>query len=538
MALVAIAACGTATAASAAPQPDPVRLVVTLHGSVPTRAQLQATVRSIEVDSVEALGHGLAAVTVSTRDPGAAASALEASRLVDDASHDRRFTASGTAAPQITRDTYFPQQWDLWDAASTKRAGGFGVDAPRAWRTTTGSAGVVVAVLDTGITPHPDLAGASIAAGYDFVSDDDGVETGDGGGWDPDPTDEGDACLADGESASWHGTFVTGEIAAQDNRYGVTGQARGVTIEPVRVLGACGGSESDTIAAIEWASGGTVDGVPANANPAKVISMSLGSAGGACSDALQTAVADATSRGSVVIVAAGNDGDPMADTSPANCSGVVSVAASTRTGALAGYSNYGTVAASPTIAAPGGSADDPIVGDTWTSTTTFSASRNRPAIGTSEGTSMAAPRVAAAVALLLSVRPGLSPADVAARLVGTATPFPARSGCSAVRCGAGIVNAGDLLGGSRLFVQAARTTVSGTPVVGKRLTAHAGTWRATPQRVTYQWLRDGKAIAGAAARTYMVTAKDTGHRVGVQVQVLRSDTAPASARSTARRVAG
>jgi serine protease len=75
---------------------------------------------------------------------------------------------------------------------------------------------------------------------------------------------------------------------------------------PVRVLGKCGGYTSDIADGIIWASGGTVTGVPANANPAKVINMSLGGSG-ACDTTTQNAINGARSRGTVVIVAAGNE---------------------------------------------------------------------------------------------------------------------------------------------------------------------------------------------------------------------------------------
>ena len=73
----------------------------------------------------------------------------------------------------------------------------------------------------------------------------------------------------------------------------------------MRVLGKCGGYDSDIIDAITWASGGTVSGVPANTNAAKVINMSLGG-GGACTTATQSAITAAVSRGTTVVVAAGN----------------------------------------------------------------------------------------------------------------------------------------------------------------------------------------------------------------------------------------
>ena len=526
---------GGAALAEAAPAASSTFVVEVPEGA--SAHQLQRSLPSLDVRSVRSLGSGLAAVEV--RGDGSAAqqaAALNASPVVAGAAPDRRFTTAGAPAPGTTRDTYFPEQWDLWDAASKARAGGYGVDAPRAWTKTVGSRTVVVAVLDTGITAHPDLAGASIAPGYDFVSQTDGIGTGDGDGWDPDPRDEGDACAELDEPSSWHGTFVTGEIAAQRGRTGVAGEAPGVTVEPVRVLGACGGTEADSIAAIEWASGGTVAGVPVNRNPAAVISMSLGSDDGACSSALQTAVDDAISRGSIVVAAAGNEARSVADTSPANCAGVVSVVATTRSGSLASYSNRGDARMTPTIAAPGGSETAPIIGDTWTSTGAFGAAGNRAAIAAAAGTSMATPRVAGAVALLLSVQPGLGAAEVERRLAATATRFPAGSSCDRSRCGDGIVNAGDLVGAKRVLVHATSTKAVGTARAGRRLIARVGTWRPAAQHVRYRWLRDGEPIAKATGRTYRLRAKDAGHRIAVRVEVRRSGALTAASTSPARRV--
>lgn len=539
--VVAAVLSSSATAAVAAAKPDPATFVVRTEGAVPTQAELQASAGVLAVTAVRRLGPDLAAITVDARGKTDAtvAKALNSSSLIAAATADRRFTAFGVAAPRITTDQSFKQQWDLWDTASTARAGGYGVDAPRAWTKTKGSSGVVVAVLDTGITPHPDLAGMATTAGYDFVSEQDGVDTGDGDGWDGDPSDPGDACTALGEDSSWHGTFVTGEIAAQHDNGGVAGEAPGVTIEPVRVLGACGGSEADTIAAIEWASGGVVPGVTPNARPANVLSLSLGSADGACSVAMQTAVNDAVGRGVTVVAAAGNDGSPVADTSPANCANVISVAASTRSGGLADYSNSGTAAGSPTIAAPGGSgftSSTMIIGDSWTSTTTFDAAGDTAALALSDGTSMAAPRVTAAVALLLSAHPGLSPAEVRSRLVSTATPFATSAGCTPVRCGPGIVNAGNLVGATRLFVQVHAVRVTGTARAGHRLTAVASVWRPAPQRIAYRWLRDGRSITGATHRTYVLRARDAGHRITVRATAKSASTTTMTSTSASRHI--
>jgi serine protease len=392
-------------------------------------------------------------------------------------------------------------------------------------------------VLDTGITDHPDLAGVHRVPGYDFVAGGNGVLPADGDGWDPDPSDPGDACAlgADRTPSSWHGTFVTGEIAAQQGHGGVAGEAPGVTIEPVRVLGACGGAESDLIAAIEWASGGDVPSVPHNDHPAQVISLSLGAAG-PCDAALRQTVSDAWARGVTVVTAAGNEDVAVSGTAPADCPHVISVAASSRAGNRAAYSNFGTAALSPTLAGPGGSGNDPVWGDGWTSTGSIGATGNRPAIVGYVGTSMATPRVSAAVALLLSVHPGLSPDDVRARLTRTVTPYPTGSTCTVVRCGAGIVNAGNLLATTKRFVHATHATISGTAKVGRTLTVHPGAWHPGATRLSYRWYRDGHALAATGSH-YRVRAADRGARLTVMVTATRTGYAKAVARSLARGVA-
>jgi len=324
-------------------------------------------------------------------------------------------------------DPMYTQQWHYYETTG-------GLRLPAAWDLSTGT-GVKVAVIDTGIRPHADLAGQYVG-GYDFISD--AAIGNDGNGRDADPTDPGDWTAANecaaGEPASnssWHGTHVSGTIAAATNNgVGVAGVAYGAKVVPVRVLGKCGGYTSDIADAIIWASGGTVSGVPANANVAKVINMSLGG-GGACGTTTQNAINSARSRGTVVIVAAGNENQNASNSNPANCAGVVAVAATNRNGARAPYSNYGTVV---DVAAPGGDANGYIL-------STLNAGTSSPGADNYagyQGTSMATPHVAGVAALMLARNGALTPDEIESKLKSTARAFPGT--CS--QCGTGIVDAG------------------------------------------------------------------------------------------------
>jgi serine protease len=323
-------------------------------------------------------------------------------------------------------DTSYSQQWDYFDATG-------GINMPAAWDKSIGT-GIKVAVIDTGYRPHADLSGQFLQ-GYDFISD--ATVGNDGNGRDSDASDPGDWVAAGecgtgspAENSSWHGTHVSGTIAAlTNNATGVAGVAYGAKIVPARVLGKCGGYTSDIADAIVWASGGTVTGVPANANPARVISMSLGGSG-ACDTTTQNAINSARSRNTVVVVAAGNENQNASNSSPANCAGTIVVAATGKTGGKASYSNYGTIV---TLAAPGGDGSYGILSTLNAGTKTPGAD----SYASYQGTSMATPHVSAVVALMLAKNASLTPDDVAAKLKSSARAFPAS--CSG--CGAGILNA-------------------------------------------------------------------------------------------------
>ncbi|WP_229512794.1 S8 family peptidase [Massilia sp. AB1] len=342
---------------------------------------------------------------------------------IEYAEPDRIMTHMATA-----NDPMYSQQWHYTDATG-------GLRLPTAWDKSTGT-GVVVAVIDTGYRPHADLSG-QILQGYDFIGDT--FVSNDGNGRDTDASDPGDA-IAIGEcgggqptraqNSSWHGTHVAGTIAARtNNSLGVAGVAYNAKIVPARVLGKCGGYTSDIADAITWTSGGAVSGVPTNANKAKVLNLSLGGSG-ACDSTTQSAINGARSRGAVVVVAAGNDAMNVSNASPANCSGVIAVAATGKTGGRASYSNYGTLV---DVAAPGGDGSYSVL-STLNSGTTSPASDNYAGY---QGTSMATPHVAGTAALMFAVNSALTPDDIESKLKSTARAFPAS--CSG--CGTGIVDA-------------------------------------------------------------------------------------------------
>jgi serine protease len=327
-------------------------------------------------------------------------------------------------------DTDYAKQWDLFEATA-------GMNVPGAWTTSTG-AGVTVAVIDTGYVAHSDLA-ANVVGGYDFISDT--AVAVDGNGRDSNPADPGDwyaagECgQASGSNSSWHGTHVAGTIAAvTDNAKGMAGVAHGAKISPVRVLGKCGGYDSDIIDAITWASGGTVSGVPANTNVAKVINMSL-SGSGACTSATQSAINAAVNRGTTVVVAAGNSNANVSGHSPGNCNNVISVAATSRTGAKASYSNYGSLI---DISAPGGQTSTGTANGIYSTLNSGTRTPSTESYAFYQGTSMAAPHIAGLAALMKSAKSTLTPAQIESAIKANARPLP---GACSGGCGAGLADA-------------------------------------------------------------------------------------------------
>ena len=336
------------------------------------------------------------------------------------------------AAPN---DPYYGAQWSLGSPVA-------GINADTAWELQTAAANVTVAVIDTGILPHPDLVGR-VLPGYDFISDPGRARDGDAR--DPDPRDEGDwsggECGAEYDSF-FHGLFVAGLIAANTNNdIGIAGLAGGVQILPVRVLGACGGTFEDVLEGMMWASGIKIAGVPPNTTPARVINMSLGGYG-ACDQSVQEAVDDALAQGAVVVVSAGNESLDAMDFAPGNCSGVITVAAHNARGDPTSYTNFGKRI---DLSAPGG--DLPVTDLIVSLSNDGKTVPEEPGYTYAAGTSFSAPLVSGAAALILGRDPLLTSGQVLDYLTGTTRQFPYDSSCNTTgNCGTGMLDAGAGLG--------------------------------------------------------------------------------------------
>lgn len=357
---------------------------------------------------------------------------LSADEQVEWAEPDQFFFTSSEDLEQTvsvpTDGQYAGSQWNLWDSFGISVGDG-STAMTDAWAGPRGD-GVTVAVIDTGISAHPDLD-PQLVAGYDFVSnpeqlassrqanappvdfDGDYIDASTYGtlGRDANPTDPGDwRGVAPTRDSSWHGTKIAGLIAATSNADGITGIAPAAKIQPIRALSWRGGLLSDIAASITWASGRAIDGVPANTNPSRVINMSF-SVETMCPVALQQAIDGALERGSILVAAAGNASDDAAKYAPGNCNGVITVAATNRDGNRADYSNYGDTI---DIAAPGGDVANAIT----TTSNTGAQLPDQPAVATDSGTSIAAAHVSAAAAILLSRDASLTPSDAYTKLTG------------------------------------------------------------------------------------------------------------------------
>jgi serine protease len=337
-----------------------------------------------------------------------------------------------------------------------------GVNLPPAWSRTTGNANGTVAVLDTGVRfDHPELAGR-LLPGYDFVSE---VEYGnDGDGRDADPSDPGDwvsnadktnqpalfgSCAR--QDSSWHGTFIAGQLSAVTNNLtGVAGINWNNQVLPVRVSGKCGAFLSDILDGMRWAAGLSVAGAPPNPNPARIINLSFGG-DVACTASYQDVINEVTAAGTLVVVAAGNDN--AAPKRPADCQNVLAIGAVQRDGLKTSYSSFGLAVG---LMAPGGTGPTNATATTNIYSLGNDGKTSPGANGYSYklGTSFSTPLAAGVASLMLALNPALTPAELVARLRSSARPHLVVAGnptcgpnvfvpcnCTASTCGAGLLDA-------------------------------------------------------------------------------------------------
>ena len=356
----------------------------------------------------------------------------------------------------IPDDPYLSYQWSLRDTTTFPGS----ANLFPAWDVTQGSSTTVVAVVDTGVRPNSEFS-SRLLPGYDFVSDP--LVANDGDGRDTDAYDSGDWVTAsesndklspfyqcNAQDSSWHGTHVTGIIAASgNNSIAIAGINWLTHILPVRVLGKCGGALSDIIDGMLWAAGIAVPGVPSNPNPAQIINMSLGggSQGGCSATSYPDAINQIKAKGVLIVVAAGNSDAEAAAFVPASCDGVMTVGAVGPEGYRASYSNY-SQQYKVAISAPGGDMstnDDPRgIYSTVNTGKTVPVSAGMKYM---QGTSQAAPHVAGVASLALALDSQIAPEMLQLGLLYASRNFPSDSQCTKLfpLCGMGIVDANNTL---------------------------------------------------------------------------------------------
>jgi serine protease len=548
---------------------DPGRFLVKMRNppGASARPQLSgvATRAGLKVLEARQLVGGLHLLRVTAGEPAARTLArLRADPEVLYADLDQR------RYPQASPDDpLFAGQWYMQDTEPAA------VDALDAWTLTTGSNGVVIAELDTGVRfDHPDLRSGSanrLLPGYDMISS---VQTGNTG--DGPSADTKTALFANCTvgNSSWHGTRVAGILGAITNdSAGIAGMTWSGWVLPVRVLGKCGGYDSDIIAGMAWAAGFPVQGVPNNPYPARIINMSLGAAG-TCPQSYQDMIDQLTAAGVLIVVSAGNEGGPV-DT-PANCAGVAGIAGLRQVGTKVGFSSLGPEIA---LSAPAGNCVNTASGapclfsietTTNTGTTVPGTNAYTDQYNINVGTSFSAPIVAGIAGLMLAVNGNLNASQLIERLqLGATAPFPAPAAlavchtpvsqqdlqtsecaCTTAVCGAGMANAHGAVLQALRPIAAAKLPVQVVPGVPVALDGSGSAAACGANIISYQWSivapanapplqNAGRALAsipapvGSGVYQVMLTVTDNAGRVDSALVVIASHATSSSAPPTA-----
>lgn len=376
-------------------------------------------------------------------------------------------------APHVraaANDPLLAQQWGI-----------FAIGADRVWATTTGI-GVIVAVVDSGSGPHPDLA-ENLLPGRSFFGL---VESQDGSDID----------------ASGHGTHVAGIIAsAANNGIGGSGVAPNAKLLPIKVLDQAGqGDARDVAAGVRYAAD----------NGAKVINLSLG--GATESSSLTQAITYANDKGALVVAAAGNGGANDKPKWPASLDLTLAVTAVDQSNGATSFDQRGEYI---DIAAPGTGIVSTVKGD----------------YGASSGTSMAAGFVAGAAALLFAAEPRVTNTQVRDILLRTATDIgePGRD----LTFGVGLINMVAALAElQRIFPPIAAPQIAAVGHVGETLVANLDL---ISDVTGVKWFRcdqvgfaaieipaDCVAIAKATKRQYLTTQADARHTIRVGITFTRA----------------
>jgi type VII secretion-associated serine protease mycosin len=376
-------------------------------------------------------------------------------------------------APHVraaANDPLLAQQWGI-----------FAIGADRVWATTTGI-GVIVAVVDSGSGPHPDLA-ENLLPGRSFFGL---VESQDGSDID----------------ASGHGTHVAGIIAsAANNGIGGSGVAPNAQLLPIKVLDQAGqGDARDVAAGVRYAAD----------NGAKVINLSLG--GATESSSLTQAITYANDKGALVVAAAGNGGANDKPKWPASLDLTLAVTAVDQSNGATSFDQRGEYI---DIAAPGTGIVSTVKGD----------------YGSSSGTSMAAGFVAGAAALLFAAEPRVTNTQVRDILLRTATDIgePGRD----LTFGVGLINMVAALAElQRIFPPIAAPQIAAVGHVGETLVANLDL---ISDVTGVKWFRcdqvgfaaieipaDCVAIAKATKRQYLTTQADARHTIRVGITFTRA----------------